>query len=305
MSRTVGILTCIAVLAGAAAIAMAKDPKTSAARTNASSHKSITEGVDCGNCHTPASWGMAGGKKGEGFDHSRTGFPLTGRHESAACTQCHGGEQRVTRECKNCHQSPHQSRLSSQCASCHSSRRWNDMEPFEIHRRTRFPLRGMHAIADCTECHQRNGERQWTTVQTDCFSCHSSEYLDPNVHPSHRGTSTSPAFPQDCSQCHLASSWSPAFIDPTVSLTPATAAVSRSLGGMVVPREHDRYFPLMHGPHRGAPCNSCHTSSRAPRLVRCTGCHAHNPVKLRQQHARPVSSSGQACLGCHPGGVAR
>jgi hypothetical protein len=290
MSRTVGILTCIAVLAGAAAIAMAKDPKTSAARTNASSHKSITEGVDCGNCHTPASWGMAGGKKGEGFDHSRTGFPLTGRHESAACTQCHGGEQRVTRECKNCHQSPHQSRLSSQCASCHSSRRWNDMEPFEIHRRT---------------SHQRNGERQWTTVQTDCFSCHSSEYLDPNVHPSHRGTSTSPAFPQDCSQCHLASSWSPAFIDPTVSLTPATAAVSRSLGGMVVPREHDRYFPLMHGPHRGAPCNSCHTSSRAPRLVRCTGCHAHNPVKLRQQHARPVSSSGQACLGCHPGGVAR
>jgi hypothetical protein len=179
------------------------------------------------------------------------------------------------------------------------------MEAFEIHRRTRFPLTGMHALADCTECHQRNGERQWTTVPSDCFSCHASDYLDPNVHPSHRGTATSAPFPQDCSQCHVASAWSPAFVDPTAIASASTSAARAGLGGMVIPANHDRHFPVSRGPHRGAPCNSCHTSSRTPRLVRCTGCHAHNPVKLQAQHGRRVSSSGGACLGCHPGGTAR
>lgn len=305
MNRSIGILLCVAILASVAAMAVAKEPGENTARSGASRHNSITEGLDCSNCHTPAGWHMSGAKSGEGFDHSRTGFPLTGRHATAACNQCHRGEQRVTRECESCHRDPHQSRLSRRCASCHSSRRWNDMEPFEIHRRTRFPLTGMHALADCTECHQRNGERQWTTVKTDCFACHSADYLDPSIHPSHRGTATSAPFPQDCSQCHLASAWTPAFIDPTALPSAAASAVSAKLGGMTVPADHDRHFPVTRGPHRGAPCNSCHTSSRAPRLVRCTGCHAHNPVKLQTQHGRRVSGSGAGCLGCHPGGIAR
>jgi hypothetical protein len=298
-----GIIT--ATLAGIVGIALAKDPQRGKARSNESRHGSITEGLDCGNCHTPADWKMAGGKKGEGFDHSRTGFPLTGRHETVACNGCHQGERRVTRECSMCHEDPHQSRLSARCDSCHSSRRWNDLEAFEIHRRTRFPLTGMHALADCTECHQRNGERQWTTVQSNCFACHSADYLDPSVHPNHRGTGSTPPFPQDCSQCHVASGWSPAFIDPTAFAGSATGAIRSGLGGMEIPVDHDRHFPVTRGPHRGASCNSCHTSARTPRFVMCTGCHAHNPVKLQQQHGRRVSGSASACLGCHPGGTAR
>lgn len=300
MSRAFVVALVVAGLAGAVGIAIAKDPERNAARARQSRHTSITEGLSCANCHTPAGWSMSGG---EGFDHSRTGFPLTGRHEPVACNKCHSGERRVTRQCVSCHQDPHQSRLSSRCDSCHSSTRWNDTEAFQIHRRTRFPLTGMHALAACTECHQRNGERQWTTVPSDCFACHSSDYLDPNVHPNHRGTAASPPFPRDCSQCHVASAWSPAFIDPTA--TSGSGALSVGLGGMVIPVNHDRHFPVSRGPHRGAPCNTCHTSSRTPRLVRCTGCHAHNPIKLQQQHKRRMSSSGSSCLGCHPGGTAR
>lgn len=313
MNRATTVGLCIAVLAvavvlavltGIAGNAVAKDPDRDAASARAVDHNSITEGLDCSNCHTPAGWSMGGGKGGEGFDHTKTGFPLTGRHQGAACNQCHSGERRATRDCGVCHASPHQKRLSGRCDSCHSARRWNDMEPFEIHRRTRFPLTGMHALADCTECHIRNKERQWTTVQTDCFSCHASDYLDPNVHPSHRGTATSPPFPQDCSQCHVATAWTPAFIDPT-TLASATGTVRAGLGGMVIPADHDMLFPVSRGSHRGAPCKSCHMSVQTPRLVACTGCHAHNAVKLQQQHGRRVSSSGQACLGCHPGGTAR
>ncbi len=305
MNRAIVIGLGIALLAGIAGIAVAKDPERNAARAKASRHSSITEGLDCGNCHTPASWKMAAGKAGGSFDHSRTGFPLTGRHELATCNQCHSGDQRVIRECGSCHEDRHQSRLSGRCDSCHSSRRWNDMEAFEIHRRTRFPLTGMHALADCTECHQRNKERQWTTVPSNCFACHDADYLDPSIHPSHRGTATSAPFPQDCSQCHLASAWSPAFIDPTAFTASSTSSVRAGLGGMVVPANHDMHFPVSRGPHRGAACNSCHMSVKAPRLVRCVGCHAHNPVKLQSQHGRRISNSGNACLGCHPGGTAR
>lgn len=305
MNRGVGIVLSVALLGAVAGLAIAADPERNAAAKSAARHSSVTEGMDCGNCHTPAGWHMSGAKSGEGFDHSRTGFPLTGRHEGAACNQCHSGEKRVTRECAGCHRDPHQSRLSRTCSSCHSSRRWNDLAPFEMHRRTRFPLTGMHALADCTECHIRNGEKQWMTANPDCFSCHASDYLDPNVHPSHRGTASSPPFPQDCSQCHLASAWTPAFIDPSSLPSAAASSVSAGLGGMVVPANHDRHFPVSRGPHRGAACNNCHLSSRAPRLVRCTGCHAHNPVKLQSQHGRRVSTNGSACLGCHPGGTAR
>ncbi len=301
------IVLAVVALAGIAGLAIAKDPERNAARARAASHNSITEGLDCGNCHTPASWKMMGGKSGEGFDHSRTGFPLTGRHEPAACNQCHSGERRVTRECGACHENPHQKRLSGRCDSCHSSRRWNDLEAFEIHRRTRFPLTGMHALAACTECHLRNGERQWTTVQSDCFSCHAAEYLDPSVHPNHRGTGTSPHCPTGLFAVSYGARVEPRVHRPDEHCT-ARVDRRRQQGDRRhgrCPPDHDRYFPVSRGPHRGAPCNSCHTSARTPRLVRCTGCHAHNAVKLQQQHGRRVSSSGVSCLGCHPGGTAR
>jgi uncharacterized paraquat-inducible protein A len=67
---------------------------------------------------------------------------------------------------------------------------------------------------------------------------------------------------------------------------------------------HDRFLPLSHGPHRGADCDSCHTTPSSPQAVRCNGCHAHDELKLREQH-KAVAAFGAACLGCHPGGRAR
>lgn len=300
----VAVVAAMVVLAGivTAGLVTAKDPgKGRVGKKARDRHASVTEGLDCGNCHTPAGWTMAGKSSGTGFDHSRTGFPLTGRHKGAACNQCHDGERQVKRQCTSCHQDPHQARLSQQCDSCHSSRRWTNTQPFDIHRKTRFPLTGMHALADCTECHRRTGERQWTTVPSDCFACHASEYLDPTVHPSHRGTATSSPFPRDCSLCHRASNWSPAFADPTM----LGQSVAPLVSGLGAPDNHDLYFRISSGPHRQARCASCHVSSRSPRLVQCVGCHAHNPVKLRSQHRRRVSTNGASCLGCHPGGTAR
>ena len=51
---------------------------------------SVTEGMDCSACHTPDSWkSVSQSSSRSGFDHARTGFPLTQRHASVPCAGCH------------------------------------------------------------------------------------------------------------------------------------------------------------------------------------------------------------------------
>lgn len=262
---------------------------------------SLTEGLDCANCHTPTSWAMAGGASaGRGFDHARTGFPLSGRHGLASCAQCHRPELAIRRECASCHEAdPHAGRLGRQCDRCHTSSAWSDTRNLELHRNTRLPLTGMHALADCTQCHGRVGEREYSAVPADCFACHETDYRRADVHPNHSGATGSEPFPRDCGQCHVASGWAPALFDP--------ATLGGAAGPLTVaPPEHEVIFPIRHGPHRGAPCVSCHMTLDLPRAVECVGCHAHDPVTLRRQHPRRlVSPDAASCLGCHPGGVSR
>jgi len=259
---------------------------------------SITQGIQCNACHTPEGWGVTGTVRGgAGFDHSETGFPLTGRHDGLACTSCHRGETQTRRDCGSCHQDFHQRRLGQSCDDCHSSRSWTATRALELHRSTRLPLTGMHAIAACTDCHTRPGERPYSATPAECYACHEAEYRDRTVHPNHDGSAGGMPFTRDCAACHRANAWSPAFVDPSVlpGRMPLTA-----------PRSHDLRFPISFGPHRGASCTSCHLSQAAPAAVLCTSCHAHSPVRIRQQHpSTPVPASGAGCLVCHPGGRAR
>ena len=257
--------------------------------------RSITDDHDCGDCHNQTSFkiGTRGGR-GSSFDHSKTGFHLEGRHQDLGCMDCHASGRTINGECAGCHDDPHQSRLGNDCARCHTPTSFHIVRALEIHEQTSFPLTGRHASADCTECHLRNGERRFSDVPTECFACHEDDYRATTTHPIHTGTATSEPFPRDCSQCHRPSGWSPAIVDITVlagrdSLTSAT--------------EHDSRFPLSYGLHRGASCESCHMSASARRAVRCTGCHAHNPARLRAIHgAKLVSFNGRACLACHRNG---
>jgi len=68
----------------------------------AGDHGAITEGMDCSACHTSDGWKLASGA-GEGFDHSRTGFPLLGGHRATACTACHDGRTDLPTACVGCH----------------------------------------------------------------------------------------------------------------------------------------------------------------------------------------------------------
>jgi len=115
----------------------------------------------CESCHDPGQsrWG------GAGFDHARTGFPLTGAHAAVACARCHvGGQYSGTpRDCYSCHQAdyagttnPNHTAASfpTTCASCHTTAAWSpasfdhDGLYFRI-----YSGRHQGAWTTCADCH--------------------------------------------------------------------------------------------------------------------------------------------------------
>ncbi len=309
------LLVCASLLGAALSLAAPSDkpakkssPAASAAKParkkpqpttkQKSPHRaSITKGLDCSTCHTPSSWRlMPGGSSGGGFDHAVTGFPLSGRHQQTACTACHTGERKITRQCVGCHEDSHRRRLGQNCDRCHSARSFRDVRAIEQHRRTRLPLTGMHALADCSECHQRSSQGQFSGAPADCYACHVSDYRRTDIHPLHVGAAGQPAFPKECAQCHRATSWAPAFVPASFQF--------RLTQSPLATRSHDLSFPISVGKHRGLECGDCHVALEAPRLVRCTGCHSHNPVRVAQQHRR-MGPVRERCVHCHRGGRAR
>ncbi|MFO0694552.1 MAG: hypothetical protein U0230_13410 [Polyangiales bacterium] len=262
-------------------------------------HSSIAENVDCENCHTTEGWALAGAgrARGTGFDHARTGFPLTGRHTEAGCTDCHAGNRVTSRECSACHEDTiHQGRLGTACDGCHSSRDFRDVRAVELHRSTQLPLTGMHVLADCTECHRRTTTLTWSNVPADCWACHENDYRSPDTHPPHGGTASAPPFSRECTLCHTAMGWSPAIVDSSV-----LALVT----GLSAPADHDLAFPISSGKHAGLACESCHVARNSPRTFRCTDCHAHSLGALAAQHHGIPLLDGPGCLSCHPGGSRR
>lgn len=265
-------------------------------------HGSITDELDCSACHTAAGWkSLTEEVSGGGFDHDQTGFPLRGQHAFNTCTQCHSAERTLTRRCNGCHEDAHQGRLSADCSQCHNSQTWLRTDAIERHRLTRLPLSGMHAVADCVDCHRRGGDRAWSSVPADCFACHIDDYRRPGVHPVHDGSTGQPLFDRNCASCHRATGWAPAIVpigrfESALTVSPLTRDTLT----------HDLRFPIGFGPHRVATCGDCHRNAEAGGALQCVGCHAHSKGRLLAQHKRgPVPTQARACLSCHPGGAVR
>ena len=295
-----GVWLLIVASATSALTALA-GPQRSPSRGGASTrHGSITQAMQCSACHTQTSWEVTGGSvASSGFDHSKTGFPLSGRHRAADCTDCHSAERAITSACSGCHDDAHNRTLGQACERCHSAVAWASVSGLAIHRPTRLPLTGRHVLAACSECHVRASDNQWRGVPADCYACHAGDYNRPDIHPLHRGVPgdpSKPALPKNCAACHRTTSFAPAFGPEQFQFRTTSAALTT--------RSHDASFPISFGKHRRAGCPDCHVSEDAPRVVICTGCHAHEPRVLAKQH-RATGPVGGACLNCHPGGARR
>ncbi len=138
---------------------------------------------ECSICHSTISW------SGATFDHSKTGFPLTGAHASLTCQSCHAsGYTNTSPACYSCHASnynstnnpPHASAgYPTDCTQCHTTTAWT---PSTFNHTQYFPLTGSHNTA-CANCHQtisnfaihscnavchQNAHHQ----NEDCYTCH-------------------------------------------------------------------------------------------------------------------------------------
>jgi hypothetical protein len=226
----------------------------------------------CEMCHSTSNWTSAS------FDHSTTGWPLTGAHTSVQCSQCHiNANYKLTNTaCVACHLADFQntnnpSHISvgfpQQCDVCHNTTAW--MPATFNHNNTSFPLTGAHTSVPCANCHVNNN---YTTVPTDCYSCHKADYSGANS-PNH----VSAGFPTTCAVCHSTTNWLGATFNHT-------------------------WFNTNHGNANGV-CATCHTNSNDYSVFQCTGCHGGgNPNNFHHPNVGGYVYNSVNCYQCHRSG---
>ena len=232
--------------------------------------------VDCSLCHSTIDWTAAT------FDHSKTTFPLTGAHATVLCATCHVNNNYTTisTNCDACHLTEYnttnnpnhaQAGFPLNCALCHSTTNWTTAT-FD-HSKTTFPLTGAHVSVPCASCHVANN---YTTVPTDCYSCHKADYTGAQS-PNHAAS----GFPTACAQCHTTATWAGATFNHT-------------------------WFPIYSGTHANVwtSCADCHLDASNDNTFSCTNCHTHTESATDPHHngVRGYSYTPTSCYSCHASG---
>jgi hypothetical protein len=241
---------------------------------------------DCSGCHTTTDW------TGATFNHTTTGFALTGTHLTILCAQCHVsnnyGLTSTSAACWNCHQADYNGTTApvhssagfpQDCSVCHSTTNWAGAT--FTHPTAPLALTGYHATmltnGQCALCHVGNN---YTTTPSDCWSCHQTDYAN-TTDPGHAAA----GFAQTCNTCHT-------FVDWTGATYTAHDAA---------------YFPIYSGNHKGkwTACGDCHTNSANYAVFTCITCHQHsNQTSVTSEHngVKNFVYNGTSCYSCHPRG---
>ncbi len=240
--------------------------------TNNPAHAAAGFPLDCSLCHTTTDW------NGATFNHTtQTSFPLTGKHTTTTCTQCHasGVFAGLSTACASCHLKDYQTTnnpnhaaagFPQDCSLCHTTTDWSGAN-FNHTTQTTFPLTGAHVAATCTQCHASG---VYKGLATTCNSCHIKDYQGANS-PNH----VAAGFPQDCQICHSTTAWSPASFN-----------------------HNNTRFPLT-GAHTTATCVQCHTGGQFATLnTACNSCHLKD---YQGTNNPPHAAAGfpQDCQLCH------
>jgi hypothetical protein len=244
----------------------------------------------CSDCHTEHQ-GLdyeliAWPQERDGFDHTTTGFALTGRHATIDCRTCHLAKHVSNAEflqaagkdldrtwlgldpaCTACHDDVHQGQFTRECTQCHETGAWKPASRFD-HAATTFVLDGRHRDVVCDRCHapvtaEAGGKpyRRYAAVPAgDCIACH----VDP-----HAGALGGP-----CAKCHVTIGW------------------RQNVAGSF---DHERTHYPLRGKHARVECAGCHSGERRkPAFAVCADCHhdAHGAAELQRPRLL-------ACENCH------
>lgn len=227
--------------------------------------------VPCAQCHDEDNWPHI--LDTVLFDHTTTGFPLTGSHSQAACISCHADMvfNGTPRDCYRCHEDVHNGELGYECQRCHDTSTFSRVEDFTgFHETTQFPLRGIHRTLMCIDCHEAEGDYQWQGLHTECAGCHYEDYAaagEPNHIELGIGT--------DCEKCHLPVPGFRAAFDHSVTGKPLT------------------------GVHQILQCSDCHGSTFVVNLSdECVSCHEEDFQNTSDPDHGAVGFS-EDCELCH------
>lgn len=213
-------------------------------------------GTACLDCHDESRW------KNVRFDHSKTDYPLDGRHRTVECKGCHVDQRykATPKDCHSCHRGDddrkgHKGRFGRKCETCHVTEGWTVIR-FDHRRDTRYPLLGRHARVKCGGCH--SGDLYAQKLDTRCVSCHRKD-------DTHKG-----ALGPKCETCHNERDWSAIRFD----------------------HDRDTMYPLL-GKHARVECRACHRrDAYQERLdTSCIACHANDDAHKGQE--------GRKCETCH------
>jgi hypothetical protein len=162
--------------------------------TNNPPHKSGGFPTTCDTCHSTTSWA------GATFDHSKTGWALTGAHTTTACSSCHvGGNYSLTSTaCYGCHKVDYQGTTNpnhtaagfpTTCDTCHTTTSWAGA----TFNHTWFP-EPHHSATLCTDCHTNSANYAIFV----CTTCHTQAQTDPH----HTGVKGYVWNSTNCYACH-------------------------------------------------------------------------------------------------------
>lgn len=280
-----------------------------------SPHRQRLTALKCQSCHSTVGWMTA---LSQPFDHTRTAFPLVGKHATVSCQQCHSlaGHAPFAQAfllphetCMSCHRDYHRGQFAktsaNDCTRCHTERVFKPSTfTFEHHKRTRFPLTGAHGAVPCSQCHQgRNGvEAEFQFASLKCEACHQDQ---------HRGQFASVMTELSCAMCHSTLEWNIQAFNhaqtrfPLVGKHTAVPCVQchkeRLVGGVKVMQ------------YQGIPgdCQACHPDVHADQFAKegrtaCSACHTPNDwhtliFQHDTQSAFPLTGAHKTtdCRGCH------
>jgi len=237
--------------------------------TTSPSHIASNFSKDCSLCHNQTGW------LSSTFNHSASGFPLTGAHNGLACTLCHtNGYGAIPTTCVSCHLASFNSTTNpnhvtanfpTTCETCHSTTNWSN-STFNHTTSTTFPLTGAHIALACNLCHPSN----YNAIPTTCVSCHLANF-NATTNPNH----ITAKFSTTCETCHSTTAWVPS----TFNHNTATS------------------FPLT-GAHIGIACTLCHTNGYGVIPTTCVSCHlATYNATTNPNHI--TSNFPTTCETCH------
>lgn len=245
----------------------------------------------CEDCHTTAGWKKV--LPAFSFDHSKTKYPLLGKHATVSCTQCHtSGDFKKPlpfANCADCHKpDPHKGQFAlrprkGECAECHTVDGWKpSLFGVKEHDTSGYPLKGKHIKVECDKCHlPASKDTIYKLKFAACTDCHKD---------AHDGQFVAAPYQNKCESCHTVKDFH------QTSFTLAMHSKTR--------------YPLV-GAHAAVACFDCHKVGMAGRTdkvlpfrfpdISCTACHNdphHGEFNDRMAQKR-ADGTLLGCEACH------